>query len=132
MSVLNGRSVLEQAVLRPDRCSHPASTSAFRVASLSSGESGNLRRNYCRKASLMTSTALAITLTYTVAEVIGGLIAGSLALVADAGHMLSDNFSFGLALLAFWLSAKPPRGILRSSLVGLARKFVKQAPESSS
>jgi cobalt-zinc-cadmium efflux system protein len=54
------------------------------------------------------SIALAITATYTVAEVIGGLITGSLALLADAGHMLSDNFSLGLALFAFWLSAKPP------------------------
>jgi cobalt-zinc-cadmium efflux system protein len=36
-----------------------------------------------------------------VAEVIGGLIRGSLALLVDAGHMLSDNFSFGLALFAF-------------------------------
>jgi cobalt-zinc-cadmium efflux system protein len=54
------------------------------------------------------ATALAITFTYTVAEVIGGLITGSLALLADAGHMLSDNFSLGLALFAFWLSAKPP------------------------
>jgi cobalt-zinc-cadmium efflux system protein len=43
-----------------------------------------------------------------VAEIIGGLITGSLALLADAGHMLSDNFSLGLALFAFWLSAKPP------------------------
>jgi len=43
-----------------------------------------------------------------VAEVIGGLLTGSLALLADAGHMLSDNFSLGLALFAFWLSAKPP------------------------
>jgi cobalt-zinc-cadmium efflux system protein len=42
-----------------------------------------------------------------VAEVIGGLITGSLALLVDAGHMLSDNFSLGLALFAFWLSAKP-------------------------
>jgi cobalt-zinc-cadmium efflux system protein len=54
------------------------------------------------------SIALAITATYTLAEVIGGLITGSLALLADAGHMLSDNFSLGLALFAFWLSAKPP------------------------
>ena len=61
------------------------------------------------------ATALAITATYTVAEVIGGLITGSLALLADAGHMLSDNFSLGLALFAFWLSAKPshPRAELR-------------------
>src|SRR5215211_1771326 len=54
------------------------------------------------------ATALAITGAYTVVEVIGGLITGSLALLADAGHMLSDNFSLGLALFAFWLSAKPP------------------------
>jgi cobalt-zinc-cadmium efflux system protein len=54
------------------------------------------------------TTALVITATYTVAEVIGGLITGSLALLADAGHMLSDNFSLGLALFAYWLSAKPP------------------------
>ena len=54
------------------------------------------------------AVALAITATYTVAEVVGGLITGSLALLADAGHMLSDNFSLGLALFAFWLSAKPP------------------------
>jgi cobalt-zinc-cadmium efflux system protein len=54
------------------------------------------------------ATALAITATYTVAEVIGGLITGSLALLADAGHMLSDNFSLALALFAVWLSAKPP------------------------
>jgi cobalt-zinc-cadmium efflux system protein len=54
------------------------------------------------------ATALAITAAYTAAEVIGGLITGSLALLADAGHMLSDNFSLGLALIAFWLSAKPP------------------------
>src|ERR687897_2302 len=54
------------------------------------------------------ATALAITAAYTAVEVIGGLITGSLALLADAGHMLSDNFSLGLALFAFWLSAKPP------------------------
>jgi cobalt-zinc-cadmium efflux system protein len=54
------------------------------------------------------ATALAITGVYTAVEVIGGLLTGSLALLADAGHMLSDNFSLGLALFAFWLSAKPP------------------------
>lgn len=42
------------------------------------------------------------------AEVIGGLLTGSLALLADAAHMLSDNIALGMALFAFWLSAKPP------------------------
>lgn len=52
--------------------------------------------------------ALAITASYTVVEVVGGLLTGSLALLADAAHMLSDNVSIGLALFAVWLAAKPP------------------------
>ncbi len=40
-------------------------------------------------------------------EAVGGLLTGSLALLADAGHMLSDNMSLGLALLAIWLARKP-------------------------
>lgn len=54
------------------------------------------------------AVVLAITLTYTVVEVVGGLLTGSLALLADAAHMASDNVALGLALFVFWLSAKPP------------------------
>lgn len=50
---------------------------------------------------------LALTTTFMVAEVIGGLLTGSLALLADAGHMLSDSASLALALFAFWLSGRP-------------------------
>src|ERR671915_2394052 len=50
---------------------------------------------------------LALTATFTVAEVVGGLLTGSLALLADAGHMLSDNLSLGLALFAAWLAGRP-------------------------
>jgi cobalt-zinc-cadmium efflux system protein len=49
----------------------------------------------------------ALTATFTVAEVIGGLLTGSLALLADAGHMLSDDLSLGLALFAVWLAGRP-------------------------
>jgi cobalt-zinc-cadmium efflux system protein len=52
--------------------------------------------------------ALALTATYTVVEVVGGILTGSLALLADAGHMLSDNVSIALALFAVWIAAKPP------------------------
>lgn len=45
---------------------------------------------------------------YTVVEVVGGLLTGSLALLADAGHMLSDVMSIGLALFAIWLAQRPP------------------------
>jgi cobalt-zinc-cadmium efflux system protein len=50
---------------------------------------------------------LALTLAYAVAEVVGGWIAGSLALLADAGHMLTDVASLGLALGALWMSTRP-------------------------
>jgi cobalt-zinc-cadmium efflux system protein len=51
--------------------------------------------------------ALGLTLGYMLAEVIGGLAANSLALIADAGHMMADAVAIGLALLAMWISARP-------------------------
>ncbi len=48
-----------------------------------------------------------LTATFMVVEAIGGLVTGSLALLADAGHMLSDAFSLGLALFAVWLAGRP-------------------------
>src|ERR687885_1185381 len=55
--------------------------------------------------------ALAIVLGFTAlflgVEVVGGFLTGSLALLADAGHMLSDVLSLGLALFAVWLADRP-------------------------
>jgi cobalt-zinc-cadmium efflux system protein len=51
---------------------------------------------------------LALTATFTAVEVVGGLLTDSLALLADAGHMLSDDLSLGLALFATWLAMRPP------------------------
>jgi cobalt-zinc-cadmium efflux system protein len=51
--------------------------------------------------------ALALTATFAVVEVVGGVLTGSLALLADAVHMVSDNVSIALALVAVWLAAKP-------------------------
>lgn len=42
-----------------------------------------------------------------VAEAVGGVVTGSLALLADAGHMLSDSFSLVLALFAVTIAARP-------------------------
>jgi cobalt-zinc-cadmium efflux system protein len=50
---------------------------------------------------------LGITATVTVVEVVGGVLTGSLALLADAAHMLSDNVAIGAALLAVWLAGRP-------------------------
>ena len=53
------------------------------------------------------AAALVLTASYTVVEVVGGLFAGSLALLADAVHMLSDNIALAVALVAAWLASKP-------------------------
>ena len=50
---------------------------------------------------------LALTTAVAVLEVVGGLIGGSVALLADAGHMLSDVGSLALALGAVWLASRP-------------------------
>ena len=50
---------------------------------------------------------LGLTATYTVVEVVAGLLTGSLALLADAGHMLGDVGALGLALGAAWLASRP-------------------------
>jgi cobalt-zinc-cadmium efflux system protein len=52
-------------------------------------------------------TALAITVAMMLVEIAGGFLSGSLALLADAGHMLTDAAALGLSLFAFWLSGRP-------------------------
>jgi cobalt-zinc-cadmium efflux system protein len=42
-----------------------------------------------------------------VAEVVGGLLTNSLALLADAGHMLSDAGALGLSVFALWIAQRP-------------------------
>jgi cobalt-zinc-cadmium efflux system protein len=51
--------------------------------------------------------AFALTASFMVAEVVGGLVSGSLALLADAGHMLTDAMALALAWAAFRVSDKP-------------------------
>jgi cobalt-zinc-cadmium efflux system protein len=55
------------------------------------------------------SVALAAALTgaFMIAEVVGGLLSGSLALLADAGHMLTDFAALALAWLGFRLTRRP-------------------------
>ncbi len=50
---------------------------------------------------------LAITALYLVAEVVGGVLTNSLALLSDAGHMLTDVGSLMLALFALWFARRP-------------------------
>ncbi|MGH2920486.1 MAG: cation diffusion facilitator family transporter [Gaiellaceae bacterium] len=63
-----------------------------------------LERGRSRRA---LAIVFALTASYTVVEFVGGLATSSLALLADAGHMLGDTASIALALFASWLAARP-------------------------
>jgi len=56
--------------------------------------------------------ALVLTGTFMFVEVVGGILSGSLALLADAGHMLTDTMALALAAAAFHVSKRPPGGSL--------------------
>lgn len=60
--------------------------------------------------------ALALLLGFMLVEVIVGIIASSLALISDAGHMLTDAGAIGLALITMKLAQRPARGAMTYGL----------------
>src|SRR5215213_5113206 len=54
--------------------------------------------------------AFALIVAFMVAEVVAGIVGSSLALLSDAGHMLTDAVALGLALAALRLAERPPTG----------------------
>ncbi len=74
-----------------------------------------------RRTSLIA--ALVLILGIMVAEIIGGLLSGSLVLLADAGHMLATASAIGIALFAGWAASQPASiertfGFHRAEVVG--------------
>ncbi len=73
---------------------------------------------------------LAITLAVVLVQIVGAFVSGSLALLADAGHMLSDAAGVFIALLASWIATRPASdqrtyGYLRAEvLAALANALV--------
>ena len=66
--------------------------------------------------------ALAITLAFAGVEALAGWWSGSLALLGDAGHMVTDSAALGLAAVAAWLGQRPPSvkhsyGLVRAEVV---------------
>ncbi|HVF87536.1 MAG TPA: cation diffusion facilitator family transporter [Pyrinomonadaceae bacterium] len=59
------------------------------------------------RSSRRLSIVLVLTALYMLAEAAGGWWTGSLALLADAGHMLTDVAALALALVAVWFGARP-------------------------
>ena len=68
---------------------------------------GSLRMSATGRYSRRLLVVVGLTGTYMVVEVVGGLLTGSLALLADAGHMATDVLGVGLALFAVWLGGRP-------------------------
>lgn len=62
-----------------------------------------------RSAESLTKLKIALVLTfvYMIAEAVGGWLTNSLALLADAGHMLTDVAALALTLFAIWFAARP-------------------------
>jgi len=52
--------------------------------------------------------AVGLTLGFAVIEIAGGLFAGSLALLSDAGHMVTDSLALAMAAIAAWIARRPP------------------------
>lgn len=73
----------------------------------SEGESGLPILSAAKKHRKKLTIVFGLTSAYMIAEVIGGFATNSLALLADAGHMLTDAGAIGLALLAVWFSERP-------------------------
>jgi cobalt-zinc-cadmium efflux system protein len=63
---------------------------------------------HARAARRRLGWVLALTLAYTLAEIAGGILSNSLALLADAGHMITDDIALGMAVLAGWFASRPP------------------------
>jgi len=82
------------------------------IASESHTHSGNGHHHDHRHERVSASRrrltiVLALTASYMIAELLGGIWTGSLALLADAGHMLADVAALLLALAALWFGARP-------------------------
>jgi cobalt-zinc-cadmium efflux system protein len=76
---------------------HGATCTHDHARDTAAGQTGGLR------------TALIITAAFFLAEVVGGFLSNSLALLADAGHMLTDVGALALSLFVAWFSRQPGR-----------------------
>jgi cobalt-zinc-cadmium efflux system protein len=75
------------------------------------GQSGHGHRHVHGGAVRPLAIALVLNLAYTVGEGVAGFATGSLALLADAGHNLSDVVALAVALVAARLTARPPKAL---------------------
>jgi len=75
---------------------------------MSTGDHAHEHGHHHSAAGKALGIALILTLGFSVVELIAGWRAGSLALMADAGHMVTDGAALGLSAFAAWLASLPP------------------------
>lgn len=85
---------------------HPASSSSH----LHAHHAGDAKHAHYFEERSRTALALALFLTlgFAAIEVVAGFVSNSLALISDAGHMVTDSAALGLALLAHLIAKRPP------------------------
>lgn len=71
---------------------------------------GRQRHHHKPRERRRLAATMAITAVMMVVEFAGGLWTGSLALVSDAGHMLTHFFALGVSFAAIWIAGQPSRG----------------------
>jgi len=71
-------------------------------------ENGHAHHHACHTDQKRLLWALGITVAFAATELVGGLLANSLALLSDAGHMAGDVAALGLSLFALWFAGRPP------------------------
>ncbi len=86
---------------------HPHDSASHTHDRHGSGHSHSVQADADRR---LLGVALALIVGFLLVEVTVGLLARSLALIADAGHMLTDAAAIALALVAMRLAARPARG----------------------
>ncbi|XP_059972223.1 proton-coupled zinc antiporter SLC30A8 [Mesoplodon densirostris] len=102
---------LQQKPLNKDQCpgekpEEPESGAMYHCHSNSKATENRAKEQAYAKWKLCAASGTC--LVFMIAEVIGGYIAGSLAVITDAAHLLTDLTSFLLSLFSLWLSSKPP------------------------
>jgi len=94
----------------PGNPSMPTPTPPAASAHLHAHRAGDATHGHSHqeRSQKILSWALALTLSFAVVEVGAGLISHSLALISDAGHMVTDAAALGMALLAQIIARRPP------------------------
>ncbi|XP_034479779.1 zinc transporter 2 [Drosophila innubila] len=72
------------------------------------GFGANLKSKSAQEAKFKILLAISLCCIFMIIEFLGGYMAGSLAIMADAAHLASDCISFVIGLVAIWLGTRPP------------------------